>query len=51
MEILDLGDAYVGTYCKCLEDWSEEMKDAGDHHFDALPKSLTNRAGAAVIAS
>ncbi|HUX37630.1 MAG TPA: GNAT family N-acetyltransferase [Rectinemataceae bacterium] len=31
MEIVDLSDEYVGSYCKCLEDWSEEMREAGDH--------------------
>jgi GNAT superfamily N-acetyltransferase len=31
MEIVDLSDEYVGTFCKCLEDWSAEMQEAGDH--------------------
>jgi len=31
MEIIDLSEEYEGTYCKCLEDWSEDMKDAGDY--------------------
>ncbi len=31
MEIIDLADEYEGTYCKCLEDWSEEMREAGDY--------------------
>ncbi|HUX42403.1 MAG TPA: GNAT family N-acetyltransferase [Rectinemataceae bacterium] len=31
MEIVDLSDEYVGTFCKCLEDWSAEMREAGDH--------------------
>ncbi|MCP5452608.1 MAG: GNAT family N-acetyltransferase [Spirochaetaceae bacterium] len=30
MEIVDLTDAYVDTYCRCLEDWSDEMLEAGD---------------------
>ena len=30
MEIIDLSEEYEGTYCKCLEDWSEEMGEAGD---------------------
>ncbi|MFH2113307.1 MAG: GNAT family N-acetyltransferase [Spirochaetota bacterium] len=29
MEIVDLSDEYVDTYCKCLEDWSAEMDEAG----------------------
>jgi|GEM_PF-2917000 len=28
MEIIDLSKEYDDTYCKCLEDWSEEMKEA-----------------------
>jgi GNAT superfamily N-acetyltransferase len=31
MEIIDLTDEYKDLYCACLEDWSEEMKEAGDH--------------------
>lgn len=31
MEIVDLSDDYEHTYCRCLEDWSEEMKEAGDY--------------------
>ncbi len=30
MEIIDLEDRYEKTYLCCLEDWSEEMRDAGD---------------------
>ncbi len=29
MDIVDLSEEYLDTYCVCLEDWSEEMKDAG----------------------
>lgn len=29
MEIVDISEAYVPTYCKCLESWSEEMKESG----------------------
>jgi GNAT superfamily N-acetyltransferase len=29
MEIINIADEYVDTYCKCLEDWSEEMKESG----------------------
>ncbi len=31
MDIIDLSDEYEGTYCNCLEDWSEEMREAGDY--------------------
>jgi GNAT superfamily N-acetyltransferase len=31
MEIIDLADEYKQLYFVCLEDWSEEMKEAGDH--------------------
>lgn len=31
MQIIDLTDEYRRLYFVCLEDWSEEMKEAGDH--------------------
>lgn len=31
MKIIDLGEEHEDLFCKCLEDWSDEMKDAGDH--------------------
>jgi len=31
MEIIDLSDEYEKLYFVCLEDWAEEMKEAGDH--------------------
>lgn len=31
MIIEDLTPEYEKLYCMCLEDWSEEMKEAGDH--------------------
>ena len=31
MKIIDLADEYNQLYFVCLEDWSEEMKEAGDH--------------------
>ncbi|MFC1982134.1 GNAT family N-acetyltransferase, partial [Chloroflexota bacterium] len=31
MEIIDLSDEYKQLYFVCLEDWSEEMKEAGEH--------------------
>jgi len=30
VRIVDLTGEHVGTYSKCLEEWSPEMKDAGD---------------------
>jgi GNAT superfamily N-acetyltransferase len=31
MKIIDLTKEYEQLYFKCLEDWSDEMKEAGDH--------------------
>ncbi len=31
MKIIDLTKEYEDSYFVCLEDWSEEMKEAGDH--------------------
>ncbi len=31
MQIIDINEQYEATYCVCLEDWSDEMHDAGDH--------------------
>ncbi len=31
MKIIDLEEKYNGLYFMCLEDWSDEMKEAGDH--------------------
>ena len=31
MEILDLTEQYYSTYFHCLEDWSDEIKEAGNH--------------------
>jgi N-acetylglutamate synthase-like GNAT family acetyltransferase len=31
MDIIDLSEKYLPTYLVCLEDWSDEMKEAGDH--------------------
>ncbi len=31
MQIVDLTDDYTQLYFCCLEDWSEEVKEAGDH--------------------
>lgn len=31
MNVIDLDNNHLQTYLCCLEDWSEEMKEAGDH--------------------
>ena len=31
MKIIDLTDEYQQLYFVCLEDWSEEIKEAGNH--------------------
>ncbi len=31
MEVIDLTPEYESLYFVCLEDWSSEMEDAGDH--------------------
>jgi len=31
MEIVDIADKYQNTYFACLEDWSDEIKEAGNH--------------------
>ena len=31
MRIVDLSEEYEGNYFVCLEDWSDEMKEAGNH--------------------
>lgn len=31
MEIVDLSEEYVPGYLTCLEDWSDEMAESGDH--------------------
>jgi len=31
MKIINLAEEHKKLYCMCLEDWSEEMKEAGDH--------------------
>lgn len=31
MEIIDLNEKYYSIYFMCLEDWNDEVKEAGDH--------------------
>jgi N-acetylglutamate synthase-like GNAT family acetyltransferase len=46
MRIIDLEAKYEQTYLICLEDWSDEMKEAGDHrkNWHALMKDRGLRA-------
>jgi GNAT superfamily N-acetyltransferase len=34
MNIIDLDDKHFDIFCCCLEDWSEEIKEAGPHRAD-----------------
>jgi hypothetical protein len=31
MDVIELTSEHESSYFQCLEDWSEEMKEAGDH--------------------
>ena len=31
MRIVNLSEEHLDSYCMCLEDWSDEIKEAGDH--------------------
>lgn len=31
MKVIDLEPEYYDTYFNCLEDWSDEIKEAGNH--------------------
>jgi hypothetical protein len=31
MQIVDLSEKHLGIYCQCLEDWSDDIKEAGNH--------------------
>ena len=31
MEVIDLTEKYAEKYFLCLEDWSDEIKEAGNH--------------------
>lgn len=42
MKIVDIDESTVPTYCKCLEDWSEEFADAGSHKLEWYEKSKKN---------
>lgn len=38
MEIIDLAKEYEDTYCVCLEDWSDELKEAGNYKKEWLER-------------
>ena len=38
LDIVDLAPQYRDTYLVCLEDWSSEMEEAGDHKTHWLAK-------------
>ena len=31
MKVIDLNEEHLSAYCVCLEEWSDEMAEAGDH--------------------
>jgi GNAT superfamily N-acetyltransferase len=42
MQIIDITDEYLPSYFVCLSDWSEEMKEAGNHkklYYEKMKKS------------
>ena len=41
MKIINITDEYVDTYCNCLEDWSEEMKESGNLKERMVSKETT----------
>lgn len=41
MRIISLSPEYESLYCVCLEDWSDELKEAGDHKAKWLEKMRT----------
>ncbi len=45
MKIVDLRPEYEKTYLMCFEDWSEEMKEAGDHKCQWYQKMKDNGLG------
>jgi hypothetical protein len=50
MEIVDLKDEHKPLYFVCLEDWSEEIQEAGDHKAHQMPCSSTgNKSGRALL--
>lgn len=45
MKIIDLTKEYEATYLMCLEDWSEEMKEAGNSKCEWYEKMKDNNLG------
>ena len=45
MKIIDLTDEYHNIYFECLEDWSDEIKEAGDHKACWYDKMKTKGLG------
>jgi GNAT superfamily N-acetyltransferase len=39
MKIVSMAPEYEETYCQCLEEWSDEIKEAGDHKRDWFAKA------------
>jgi hypothetical protein len=37
MQVVDLPEEHTSEYLMCLEDWSEDMKDAGDRKRPGSP--------------
>lgn len=48
MRIQDLTEDYRSTYCICFEEWSDEMKEAGNHKSQWLDKMKENGLGAKI---
>ena len=42
MKIIDLTEDYEDLFCKCLEEWSDEMLESGDHRKHWLEKMKKN---------
>ena len=38
MNVVDLTEDHQSLYFVCLEDWSEEIKEAGDHKKTGMKK-------------
>jgi GNAT superfamily N-acetyltransferase len=39
MKIIDLAPEHEGIYCQCLEEWSDEIREAGGHKHDWYAKA------------
>jgi len=39
MKIVDLGPGHEEIYCQCLEEWSDEIREAGNHKRDWFAKA------------